>query len=349
VEVAHRNGSDRSRRVVRRPDSRHTAFQRIGRVMRSPLHQIYPALAYAVRHLDEDVSLAALAEKAGCSTFHLHRLFAATTGETPKALTTRLRIERAAVLLLISKDSVLDIALSCGFQSHEVFTRAFKRHFGRTPGAYRRRGFLQPVNAEQSKEHGEAVERTGPCVGLYHVTENGRLISNPMSYTVTVVELSSQPVIVGTKRVRRSEIAATIGQVLGLVFQFAQQHGIALTGLPFSRYPEAGAGLITIEPGMRIASSGQQPIQIDPSWVAPGAGESGVRVDSLPAGPAAFTTHAGAYDKLQDAYAALEEWMGAEGFSPAGAPWESYVTDPAEYPNPADWKTEVFWPVKRKA
>ena len=57
----------------------------------------------------------------------------------------------------------------------------------------------------------------------------------------------------------------------------------------------------------------------------------------------------GPYDKLQDAYAALEEWMGSEGFSPAGAPWESYVTDPAQYPNPADWKTEVFWPVRRKS
>jgi len=30
----------------------------------------------------------------------------------------------------------------------------------------------------------------------------------------------------------------------------------------------------------------------------------------------------------------------------AGAPWESYVTDPADYPDPADWKTEIFWPVK---
>jgi AraC family transcriptional regulator len=53
----------------------------------------------------------------------------------------------------------------------------------------------------------------------------------------------------------------------------------------------------------------------------------------------------GPYDGLRDAYAAIEQWMGREGYKPAGAPWESYVTDPGEVPNPAEWKTEVFWPI----
>ncbi len=30
---------------------------------------------------------------------------------------------------------------------------------------------------------------------------------------------------------------------------------------------------------------------------------------------------------------------------PAAAPWESYVTDPAQHPDPADWRTEVYWPL----
>ena len=315
--------------------------------MRRPLRDIYPALSYAANHLDEDVSLAALADQAGCSTFHLHRLFAASTGETPKQLTLRLRIERAAVLLLVTEDSVLDIALSCGFQSHEVFSRAFTRLFGATPTKYRKRGFLQRVDRAQAKEHAKVVGRVGPCVGLYHIPESGRIIHTDMQYAVKIVELASQPVVVGRKRVKRSEIATAIGQVLGEVFQFAQQHGIALTGHPITRYVEMSAGLITIEPGMRIANSGQETIQIDTAWIA-GVTPMDVRADSLSAGPAAFTTHTGPYDKLTDAYAAIEEWMEAEGFSATDAPWESYVTDPAEYPNPADWKTEVFWPVRRK-
>jgi AraC family transcriptional regulator len=28
----------------------------------------------------------------------------------------------------------------------------------------------------------------------------------------------------------------------------------------------------------------------------------------------------------------------------AGAPWETYLTDPAEVPDPAEWRTEVVYP-----
>ncbi|MEP6963766.1 MAG: GyrI-like domain-containing protein, partial [Acidobacteriota bacterium] len=68
---------------------------------------------------------------------------------------------------------------------------------------------------------------------------------------------------------------------------------------------------------------------------------------SLPGGSVATTMHLGPYEHLQDAYGALQQWMESEGFTPAGSPWESYVTDPGEHPDPKDWKTEVFWPVSK--
>jgi hypothetical protein len=36
--------------------------------------------------------------------------------------------------------------------------------------------------------------------------------------------------------------------------------------------------------------------------------------------------------------------MDANGYRPGGAPWESYVTDPGEFPDVNDWRTEVYWP-----
>ena len=38
--------------------------------------------------------------------------------------------------------------------------------------------------------------------------------------------------------------------------------------------------------------------------------------------------------------------MESQGLASAGAPWESYITDPTEHPDPKDWKTEVCWPVR---
>ena len=244
------------------------------------LKQLHPALAYAAAHLEEEVSrLAALARQAGLSAFQLHRLFAATLRETPKQLTLRLRLGRAAVLLLTGRDSVLEIALSCGFQSHEVFCRAFRRHFGMTPRAYRERGFARRLTAAEAREHAAVVHQVGPCIGLYQTDWDRRSV---MSYSIEKRMLSAQPVLVARRRVARSEIATTIAEALPRVFLYAQQHGIPLTGLPFTRYLQAGPGLLTIEPGMRIAMPDDPAVQPDAAWMQT-SDSSDVRAETFPA------------------------------------------------------------------
>ena len=36
----------------------------------------------------------------------------------------------------------------------------------------------------------------------------------------------------------------------------------------------------------------------------------------------------------------------ADGHAVAGPPWEVYVTDPGEVPDPAAWRTEVVHPIR---
>lgn len=74
--------------------------------------------------------------------------------------------------------------------------------------------------------------------------------------------------------------------------------------------------------------------------------DSEVRIETLPGGPAACTTHVGPYDSLPEAWAAVQKWIEEQWLTPAGAPWEDYVTDPADVPDPRDWKTDIFWPVR---
>ena len=101
------------------------------------LGALLPLLVYVQLHLDEDLSLETLSERTKHSRFGLQRAFKAAIGETPRQHVERLRLERAAFHLIVRKASILDIALDCGFESHEVFTRAFKRRFGCAPKDYR--------------------------------------------------------------------------------------------------------------------------------------------------------------------------------------------------------------------
>ena len=278
--------------------------------------------------------MAALADKAGLSAFHLHRVFSAAAGETPKQFTLRLRLGRAAAMLLTSDDSVLDIALGCGFQSHEAFCRAFRKRFGMTPSGYRARGFANASDAPHAAEHRVLVDQIGPCIKLFHSQQDGRPQKNDMAYSITKKEIPAQPVLVVRRRIKPTEVAATLGEVLGHVFQYAQQNGIAMAGQPFTRYLEWGPGLWTIEAGLPVTANTRETTS-----------DANVRPDALPGGWVATATHTGPYDKLGEAHAAIQQWIEAEGLSSAGAPWEIYITDPADFPDPKDWKTEVFWPI----
>jgi AraC family transcriptional regulator len=299
--------------------------------MTMPFKKVQPAFAYAAQHLEDDLSLRVLAAQTGLSAFHLHRGFKAAAGETPKQLTLRLRLERAAVLLLTTPDSVLNVALSCGFQSHEVFCRTFRRHFRITPSQYRKRGFAQPVDQTQAHSHAALVAQVGRCIGLFHIREDRRLQNHEMTYSIAKREISPQPILAARRNVKLSEVAKALGEIFGQVHLYAQRAGAVMAGPPLTRYLQWGPGLLTIEAGIPVASP------------VPGEGE--VKADTLPGGFAAVTMHTGPYDQLMEAHAAVQQWIEAEGLTAQGAPWESYVTDPGDYPDPKDWKTEIFWPL----
>jgi AraC family transcriptional regulator len=161
-------------------------------------------------------------------------------------------------------------------------------------------------------------------------------VKQSMEYSISRHELAEQPVLVVRRRVRRTEIAATIGAELPKVFLDAQRRGIAIAGYPITRYLETSVGLVTLETGMRVTAHHDE-------WTV-GGGEGDVLAETLPGGPAAVTIHAGPYDQLQAAFAALEKWIVTNGFRPIAAPREAYLNDPADHPDPQDWKTEVCWP-----
>jgi AraC family transcriptional regulator len=292
------------------------------------------ALLQIVRDLvarPQEAPLARIAARAGWSAFHLHRALRRLLGETPKQFLLGRRLDGAAGRLLAGRDTVLAVALDAGFASHEVFIRAFRRRFGATPTAYRSRAPHLPAAARE--RHLLVEDAAGPCLRLFRVPAPRASGRSPMPLpTIERRDLPAQPFLVVRRRASRAEIAGAIADALGRVAAYARQGGHAFAGPPFVRFTASGPGLLTLEAGFALAKA------------APGAGE--VEAGTLPAGPAACAVHAGAYEALPETHAALERWIEAQGLRPGGAPWEVYVTDPGHHPDPADWRTEVFWPLE---
>jgi transcriptional regulator GlxA family with amidase domain len=95
--------------------------------------------AWIAGHLDEDLSIAALADRAGFSERSFARAFRAEVGQTPAAYVEALRVERARALLEDGAQSLETVARAAGFSSTEILRRAFHRRLGVSPGGYRER------------------------------------------------------------------------------------------------------------------------------------------------------------------------------------------------------------------
>ena len=103
------------------------------------------AMDYIEKNLTRDISYYDIAREAGISVPHFYRLFKRLTGDTVGAYILRRRISLAANDLADSNKSIVSIALEYGFESHDVFTRAFKRVYGMSPSKYRKSSTLVPL------------------------------------------------------------------------------------------------------------------------------------------------------------------------------------------------------------
>lgn len=102
------------------------------------LNQIQRAIDYIEDHLDQDLDVDQIARVAAFSRWHFQIVFSSAVGETLKVYIRKRRLAQS-LLALKSEERILDIALSCGFESQESFSRAFKNQFGMTPGEFRKK------------------------------------------------------------------------------------------------------------------------------------------------------------------------------------------------------------------
>jgi YesN/AraC family two-component response regulator len=95
-------------------------------------------------------SLKGAARAVGMNPQYVSRLFRQRSGENFHTLLARTRMEKAARLLRDGEYRAYEVSEMVGYSNQKNFTRAFKRHFGTAPLAFRRQG--KPPEVTSGKE-----------------------------------------------------------------------------------------------------------------------------------------------------------------------------------------------------
>src|SRR6186713_1531115 len=99
--------------------------------------RIQRVVDYLAEHLDDSLTLEAIARVAYFSPYHFHRIYRGLRGETVNDTVRRLRLQRSAIDLLDRDLGIDRVATRAGYSSQAAFTRAFRAEYGEPPARYR--------------------------------------------------------------------------------------------------------------------------------------------------------------------------------------------------------------------
>jgi AraC family transcriptional regulator len=100
-------------------------------------YKLKEILEYINAHIDEEISLIALAKLAEISQYYFCQLFKQSMGISPYQYVIQQRVERAKLLLKFGDVAICDVALASGFANQSHLTKHFRKLTGVTPKVYR--------------------------------------------------------------------------------------------------------------------------------------------------------------------------------------------------------------------
>lgn len=293
--------------------------------LRDYQERILRVLVHIQENLDAAISLERLAEVAGFSPFHFHRIFRGMVGESLKGHVRRLRLERAALRLKHTQQPVTNIAFEAGYETHEAFTRAFGAMFGSAPSHFRKQRRELSLMEVSSGVH------YGPAEHLDKLA-----LADP----------------------GRSELKVRVEELAPLRVAFMRHTGpYDECGRTWERFvPRMGAqGWIGADTQL-FAVCHDDPDLVSPEKIRYDVcvsvdesfepeGEVGVQL--IPGGPHAMATHHGPYEQLGAIYLQLFGcWLPRSGRVTRPLPCrEVYLNDP-ESTEPEELLTDIYIPLE---
>lgn len=99
---------------------------------------VHKAVEYIRNNFANGITVGDVAHYVALNRSYLFTLFQRVLGVSPQEYLTLFRLTHAKEQLTLTDASVANIAMSCGYQDPQVFSKAFKQHFGLTPLKYRK-------------------------------------------------------------------------------------------------------------------------------------------------------------------------------------------------------------------
>jgi DNA-binding transcriptional MerR regulator len=156
-----------------------------------------------------------------------------------------------------------------------------------------------------------------------------------MIYDIRIQEVKQYPVAAIGMAIPWGQFDKVVGPGFQEIVNHLGGIGATITGTPLLlyRWPDATTTGEGAEGELEIAIPVATPI----------LESDRVKNQVVPGGVVACTTHVGPYDEISGAFQAIQAWLQEFGHESAGICWEVYVTDPQSTPDPADYRTDVYW------
>lgn len=138
-----------------------------------------------------------------------------------------------------------------------------------------------------------------------------------------------------TTNANSQNISAKMGENFGALLQFMGKNGIKQNGMPLTVYNTMNSNDFIMSNGIPVKERIDLPADSD------------VSINFIPKIKVVKTTLKGNYTNLPKAWKAAKKYLAENNLEQSEEkPFEIYTTDPGNYPNPADWITEIYFPIK---
>lgn len=280
--------------------------------------RINAAMLFIGQHAGQNLDISAIAAEANFSAFHFHRIFAAYVGDTVWDYVKRIRMIKAATLL-VSQTSIAEVAAQSGYETTSAFIQVFKKTYGVTPQLFKQTKQLaqvyypfKSVRKPSDKLNLIAEIREIPALTIFYVRKKGLVDQNYTKVADEAFEVLFR--FLNAKQVRNQVVHR-----LGII------HDMGLISAEDCRFD---AGVTLLHPASLVPA------------------DEVCRVE-IAAGKWAVFSHKGAYNTLWQTWNWIYQyWYPTSGLELRDvAPFEVYLNHPFTTP-PEDLLTEIYLPIR---